>query len=64
MLSAIEAIVIFTTLTGPTGVPRGRKPRAGWAGGPLRQALIGRVLEIKARASHQLESRLSESPES
>jgi hypothetical protein len=25
--------------------------------------LIGRVLEIKARASHQLESRLSESPE-
>ena len=30
---------------------------------PLR-GVIGRVLEAKARASHQLESRLSESPES
>jgi hypothetical protein len=30
---------------------------------PLR-GVIGRVLEIKAQASHQLESRLSESPES
>ncbi len=33
-------------------------------GGLAKSILIGRVLEIKARASHQLESRLSESPES
>ncbi len=38
VLSATKAIVVFSTLTGPTGVPRGRKPRAGWAGGPLRCA--------------------------
>ncbi len=47
-------------------------PQEGSSGGagfqvesrrPLR-GVIGRVLEAKARASHQLESRLSESPES